>query len=163
MRFTAYALALLGVCLLHLSACLAFHPLGVPQPPNNKPTAGGRGTGAQHMNVAWFPMSLRDLDIIGQQTMDAGADLQSDHPGFKVRENVRRTFVSCTLRQNTIFRKCTLPFLFDSCVPTQDEVYRHRRKMIVDQVHAVRPTRNKRLNKMHVCALPHHLLHTPVV
>ena len=32
--------------------------------------------------VPWFPTSLQDLDHCVQQTLDAGGDLESDHPGF---------------------------------------------------------------------------------
>ena len=32
--------------------------------------------------VPWFPTSLNDLDFCVQQTLDAGGDLESDHPGF---------------------------------------------------------------------------------
>lgn len=32
--------------------------------------------------VPWFPRSLTDLDLFGRTTLDAGEDLQSDHPGF---------------------------------------------------------------------------------
>ena len=32
--------------------------------------------------VPWFPRHISELDTIANKTMDAGADLQSDHPGF---------------------------------------------------------------------------------
>ncbi len=32
--------------------------------------------------VPWFPRHISDLDQIANRTLDAGADLQSDHPGF---------------------------------------------------------------------------------
>lgn len=34
--------------------------------------------------VAWFPRRLKDVDIIANQVLDAGTDLESDHPGFNV-------------------------------------------------------------------------------
>jgi len=32
--------------------------------------------------VPWFPRRLRDIDEIANQVLDAGKDLESDHPGF---------------------------------------------------------------------------------
>mmetsp|Transcript_12811 Transcript_12811/g.24853 ORF Transcript_12811/g.24853 Transcript_12811/m.24853 type:complete len:470 (+) Transcript_12811:240-1649(+) len=32
--------------------------------------------------VPWFPMHISDLDSFSQKTLDAGAELESDHPGF---------------------------------------------------------------------------------
>lgn len=32
--------------------------------------------------VPWFPRHISELDLIANKTMDAGADLNSDHPGF---------------------------------------------------------------------------------
>ena len=32
--------------------------------------------------VAWFPRRIKDLDLIANDILDAGADLTSDHPGF---------------------------------------------------------------------------------
>ena len=36
----------------------------------------------QGRKVAWFPRRLKDLDLIANEVLDAGVDLQSDHPGF---------------------------------------------------------------------------------
>lgn len=33
-------------------------------------------------DVNWFPRHLSELDLIANRTLDAGADLESDHPGF---------------------------------------------------------------------------------
>lgn len=30
----------------------------------------------------WFPRHISELDLIAGRTLDAGSDLQSDHPGF---------------------------------------------------------------------------------
>ena len=35
-----------------------------------------------HKQVPWFPRHIADLDAIANNTLDAGTDLQSDHPGF---------------------------------------------------------------------------------
>lgn len=35
--------------------------------------------------VPWFPRRIEDLDTVSQKTLDAGSDLESDHPGFNVR------------------------------------------------------------------------------
>ena len=32
--------------------------------------------------VNWFPRHLSELDLIANRTLDAGEDLESDHPGF---------------------------------------------------------------------------------
>jgi len=32
--------------------------------------------------VAWFPRRYKDLDVVANDVLDAGADLQADHPGF---------------------------------------------------------------------------------
>jgi hypothetical protein len=32
--------------------------------------------------VPWFPREIADLDFVANRTLAAGADLQSDHPGF---------------------------------------------------------------------------------
>lgn len=33
--------------------------------------------------VPWFPRRAKDLDLVANQILDAGTDLQSDHPGFQ--------------------------------------------------------------------------------
>ena len=39
-----------------------------------------------HKRVPWFPRHIAELDTIADHTLDAGTDLQSDHPGFKDAE-----------------------------------------------------------------------------
>lgn len=36
----------------------------------------------QSRRVPWFPRKIRDMDFVASQILDAGLDLQSDHPGF---------------------------------------------------------------------------------
>jgi len=36
--------------------------------------------------VMWFPRRLKDIDVIANQVLDAGTDLESDHPGFNDKE-----------------------------------------------------------------------------
>jgi hypothetical protein len=33
-------------------------------------------------NPTWFPRSIKELDCFATRVLDAGEDLQSDHPGF---------------------------------------------------------------------------------
>ncbi|KAG2379486.1 hypothetical protein C9374_006603 [Naegleria lovaniensis] len=37
-------------------------------------------------SIPWFPRRLSDIDYFSSQTLEAGADLQSDHPGFTDHE-----------------------------------------------------------------------------
>ncbi len=32
--------------------------------------------------VPWFPNTIRDIDNFSTKTLDAGAELEADHPGF---------------------------------------------------------------------------------
>jgi hypothetical protein len=37
-------------------------------------------------DVFWFPRHISELDLIANRTLDAGVDLESDHPGFNDKE-----------------------------------------------------------------------------
>jgi phenylalanine-4-hydroxylase len=43
-----------------------------------------------HKEVPWFPRQIEELDLIANHTLDAGSDLEADHPGFKDAEYRRR-------------------------------------------------------------------------
>jgi phenylalanine-4-hydroxylase len=36
-----------------------------------------------HRSVPWFPRQISELDLIANNTLDAGDELQADHPGFR--------------------------------------------------------------------------------
>jgi phenylalanine-4-hydroxylase len=36
--------------------------------------------------VPWFPLRISDIDSFSTKTLDAGAELESDHPGFNDAE-----------------------------------------------------------------------------
>ncbi|OMJ70588.1 hypothetical protein SteCoe_31402 [Stentor coeruleus] len=41
-------------------------------------------------HVEWFPRTLKDLEALEQKTLSAGAELESDHPGFKDEDYKKR-------------------------------------------------------------------------
>ncbi|ESS30824.1 aromatic amino acid hydrolase AAH2, partial [Toxoplasma gondii VEG] len=48
-------------------------------------------------DVPWFPRSPEDLDRIASHTLDAGKDLEADHPGFHdvIYRKRRQEIASC--------------------------------------------------------------------
>jgi phenylalanine-4-hydroxylase len=53
--------------------------------------------------VPWFPRRVRDLDLVANQILDAGAELQSDHPGFNVNNKSKQTKSIIQMLFNNIF------------------------------------------------------------
>lgn len=50
--------------------------------------------------VPWFPRHISDLDSIANRTLDAGSDLESDHPGFHDSDyRTRRTELAAIARK----------------------------------------------------------------
>ena len=43
-----------------------------------------------HKKVPWFPRHITELDLIANNTLDAGTDLQANHPGFSDEAYRRR-------------------------------------------------------------------------
>lgn len=52
--------------------------------------------------VPWFPRQVAELDRIASHTLDAGADLQADHPGFKDPDyRKRRAMIDALARSHS--------------------------------------------------------------
>lgn len=97
--------------------------------------------------VTWFPRRKRDLDIVANNTLDAGEDLESDHPGFNdpvYRE--RRAELARLAREYRFARKQALP----DVVYTQDEI--NTWSAVWDKL---TPLLRKHACKEHVRMLPH--------
>lgn len=61
--------------------------------------------------VHWFPRHISDLDKVANRTLDAGVDLESDHPGFHDTEyRMRRAMLAESARCHT----------FDAAIPRID-------------------------------------------
>jgi phenylalanine-4-hydroxylase len=43
-----------------------------------------------HHQVQWFPRHISELDLIANRTLDAGTDLEANHPGFHDGEYRKR-------------------------------------------------------------------------
>jgi phenylalanine-4-hydroxylase len=66
--------------------------------------------------VHWFPRHINELDLIANRTLDAGVDLESDHPGFNdavYRE--RRGNLAKMAQEHT----CTRPIPFINYTPEE--------------------------------------------
>jgi phenylalanine-4-hydroxylase len=51
--------------------------------------------------VPWFPRHVSELDLIAERTLDAGVELESDHPGFKDTEyRARRRHIDGLARRH---------------------------------------------------------------
>ena len=42
--------------------------------------------------VPWFPKDVAELDLVANKTLEAGVDIESDHPGFLDQGNQFLTF-----------------------------------------------------------------------
>jgi len=56
-------------------------------------------------DVNWFPRHLSELDLIANRTLDAGADLESDHPGFNDPVYRKRRAELATVAQEYIWNE----------------------------------------------------------
>jgi len=61
--------------------------------------------------VNWFPRHLSELDMIANRTLDAGDDLESDHPGFN--DPVYRA-------RRTALAKVAMTYKWDEKIPSID-------------------------------------------
>jgi phenylalanine-4-hydroxylase len=50
--------------------------------------------------VPWFPRRPADIDRFSQQTLDAGEELQADHPGFSDPEYRERRAMIAEIAKN---------------------------------------------------------------
>ncbi|HEX7037511.1 MAG TPA: ACT domain-containing protein [Pseudomonadales bacterium] len=83
--------------------------------------------------VPWFPRHISELDLIANNTLDAGSDLQSDHPGFNdATYRARRAMIDELARNYRHGQPIPLVEYTPREVETWGEVYRrltdlHRR------------------------------------
>lgn len=56
-------------------------------------------------DVYWFPRHISELDLIADRTLDAGVDLESDHPGFNDKEYRNRRAKLAESAQNHRWHK----------------------------------------------------------
>ena len=56
-------------------------------------------------DVNWFPRHLSELDLIANRTLDAGADLESDHPGFNDQTYRARRAELATVAQEYVWNE----------------------------------------------------------
>jgi len=74
--------------------------------------------------VPWFPRHISELDQIAQHTLDAGSDLQSDHPGFSDKlYRQRRAMIDGLARQYRHGDEIPLVAYTESEEKTWKEVY----------------------------------------
>ena len=59
--------------------------------------------------VHWFPRHISELDLIANRTLDAGTDLQADHPGFHDEEYRGRRAKLAELALNHRTLNSTIP------------------------------------------------------
>jgi len=77
-----------------------------------------------HKQVPWFPRHIADLDAISNNTLDAGTDLQSDHPGFSDDEyRKRRAHIDQLARDHRHDAEIPLVDYTDQEIATWSEIY----------------------------------------
>ncbi len=77
-----------------------------------------------HKQVPWFPRHIADLDAISNNTLDAGADLQSDHPGFSDAEyRERRAHIDQLARDHRHDAEIPLVDYTDAEIATWSDIY----------------------------------------
>lgn len=76
--------------------------------------------------VPWFPRHISDLDSIANKTLNAGDDLESDHPGFNDQTyRIRRTYLAETAHSYQYGDKIPHIQYTDSETATWSKVYNH--------------------------------------
>jgi hypothetical protein len=85
--------------------------------------------------VPWFPRKMSDIDLISQNVLGAGAELESDHPGFNVRVwclswRASMCIVLFRLYLGLLIGAFTRAYMHTFVL--QDPEYRQRRKHIAD-------------------------------
>lgn len=94
-----------------------------------------------HKQVPWFPRHIAELDTIANRTLDAGTDLEADHPGFHDAEyRERRAHIDALAR--SYYHGAPFPVVEyrEREVATWGEVYRrlkslHQRYVCAEYLH----------------------------
>lgn len=59
--------------------------------------------------VPWFPKDVAELDLVANKTLEAGVDIESDHPGFLDQgKAIPRPFLTSSIAPCTTCYLCVV-------------------------------------------------------